>query len=134
MTTDNPDGRDTDSDGTVHRPSESLPILNRCIPLFETLKDEQRQSLLVRLVMDGPLTVGQLAEASPLSRTTVSHHIKLLAQSGLVTIEKDETRRICTVRAEENITLLQSLVDALRHDLEAARQCREENTPAAGTA
>ena len=64
------------------QPIRSLEILNQCVPLFETLKDPNRQQLLVQLVCHGPQTVGELAESSALSRTAVSHHIKLLEQAG----------------------------------------------------
>ena len=81
------------------QPIRSLEILNQCVPLFETLKDPNRQQLLVQLVCHGPQTVGELAESSALSRTAVSHHIKLLEQAGFIEISKDATRRICSVRA-----------------------------------
>lgn len=32
------------------QPIRSLEILNQCVPLFETLKDPNRQQLLVQLV------------------------------------------------------------------------------------
>ena len=54
------------------QPIRSLEILNQCVPLFETLKDPNRQQLLVQLVCHGPQTVGELAESSALSRTAVS--------------------------------------------------------------
>ena len=70
------------------QPIRSLEILNQCVPLFETLKDPNRQQLLVQLVCHGPQTVGELAESSALSRTAVSHHIKLLEQAGFIEISK----------------------------------------------
>ena len=33
------------------QPIRSLEILNQCVPLFETLKDPNRQQLLVQLVL-----------------------------------------------------------------------------------
>ena len=97
------------------QPIRSLEILNQCVPLFETLKDPNRQQLLVQLVCHGPQTVGELAESSALSRTAVSHHIKL---------SKDATRRICSVRADRWLPLLDELSSALKADLAAAEQCR----------
>ncbi|MBW3088217.1 helix-turn-helix transcriptional regulator [Bifidobacterium sp. 82T24] len=105
-------------------PIRSLEILNQCIPLFETLKDPNRQQLLVRLVSGGPQTVGELADSSALSRTAVSHHIKLLAQAGLIEINKDATRRICSVNADRWLPLLDELSAALKADLAAAEQYR----------
>ena len=91
------------------QPIRSLEILNQCVPLFETLKDPNRQQLLVQLVCHGPQTVGELAESSALSRTAVSHHIKLLEQAGFIEISKDATRRICSVRADRWLPLLDEL-------------------------
>ena len=100
------------------QPIRSLEILNQCVPLFET------QQLLVQLVCHGPQTVGELAESSALSRTAVSHHIKLLEQAGFIEISKDATRRICSVRADRWLPLLDELSSALKADLAAAEQCR----------
>ena len=102
------------------QPIRSLEILNQCVPLFETLKDPNRQQLLGH----GPQTVGELAESSALSRTAVSHHIKLLEQAGFIEISKDATRRICSVRADRWLPLLDELSSALKADLAAAEQCR----------
>ena len=85
------------------QPIRSLEILNQCVPLFETLKDPNRQQLLVQLV---------------------SHHIKLLEQAGFIEISKDATRRICSVRADRWLPLLDELSSALKADLAAAEQCR----------
>lgn len=106
------------------QPIRSLEILNQCVPLFETLKDPNRQQLLVQLVCHGPQTVGELTESSALSRTAVSHHIKLLEQAGFIEISKDATRRICSVRADRWLPLLDELSSALKADLAAAEQCR----------
>ena len=111
--------------GACGQPTRSLEILNQCVPLFETLKDPNRQQLLVQLVCHGPQTVGELAESSALSRTAVSHHIKLLEQAGFIEISKDATRRICSVRVQDRwLPLLDELSSALKADLAAAEQCR----------
>lgn len=57
-------------------------------------------------------------------RTAVSHHIKLLEQAGFIEISKDATRRICSVRADRWLPLLDELSSALKADLAAAEQCR----------
>ncbi|WP_312794594.1 metalloregulator ArsR/SmtB family transcription factor [Kocuria sp.] len=107
----------------------SLPLLADCIPLFEVLKDPCRQKLFVRLVVAGELSVNELAEGSALSRTAVSHHLKLLEQHGLVSVRKVGTRRILRPRADEVLGQLRHLVDALQDDLDAARACQERVEP-----
>lgn len=103
----------------------SIEVLNKCIPMFETLKDPTRQAILIHLLQHGPQTIGEIVETSPLSRPTVSHHVKVLEQIGFVEVTKIATRRICRVRTDEALGLLKGLVAALEADIEAARQCRD---------
>ena len=56
--------------------------------LFVAMGDPERQRLLLAFEPGEKLTAGQLASASPLSRTTVSHHLKLLRQAGVLLSEK----------------------------------------------
>lgn len=95
----------------------SLDFLNACIPVFEMLKDKQRQQLLVHLTDKGPLTVNEIAELSSLSRPAISHHLKLLLQNGLVSFNKIGTQRIYRAELQPSISTLKELVDALQRDL-----------------
>ena len=104
----------------------SIDILNDCIPMFEALKDPTRQQIIVHLLRHGPQTVGEIARTSPLSRTAVSHHVKLLEQAGLLSITKVATRRICQVRSEEALRLLRGLVAALESDIETLKRERAQ--------
>jgi len=56
--------------------------------IFVALGDPQRQRLVLAFEPGERLTVGQLGEASPLNRTTVSHHLKILRQAGVLCSEK----------------------------------------------
>lgn len=56
--------------------------------IFVALGDPQRQRLVLAFEPGERLTAGQLAEASPLNRTTVSHHLKILHQAGVLGSEK----------------------------------------------
>ena len=103
----------------------SIDILNDCIPMFEALKDPTRQQIVAHLLQHGPQTVGEIAQTSPLSRTAVSHHVKLLEQAGLLSITKVATRRICQVRSDEALGLLKGLVAALESDL-GAHTCERD--------
>ena len=97
----------------------SIDILNDCVPMFEALKDPTRQQIIVQ-------TVGEIARTSPLSRTAVSHHVKLLERAGLLSITKVATRRICQVRSEEALRLLRGLVAALESDIETLKRERAQ--------
>ena len=56
--------------------------------VFVAMGDPQRQRLLLAFEPGERLTAGQLSEASPLNRTTVSHHLKILRQAGVLSSER----------------------------------------------
>lgn len=56
--------------------------------LFVALGDEQRQRILLTFEPGERLNVTQIVSASALSRTTVSHHLKVLRQAGALQSEK----------------------------------------------
>ena len=64
-----------------------------------TLGDPTRLAIFERL-RSGPLAVGELASALPVSRPAVSQHLKVLKDAGLVTDEAVGTRRIYRVEPE----------------------------------
>ncbi len=55
---------------------------------FTALGDEHRQRLLLTFDRGERLNVGQIAEVSTLSRSAVSHHLKLLREAGVLGSEK----------------------------------------------
>jgi DNA-binding transcriptional ArsR family regulator len=56
--------------------------------LFTALGDAQRQRILLTFEPGERLNVTQIVSASSLSRTAVSHHLKLLRQAGALQSEK----------------------------------------------
>ncbi|GAB4061223.1 metalloregulator ArsR/SmtB family transcription factor [Uliginosibacterium sediminicola] len=56
--------------------------------VFEALGDEHRQRLVLSFEPGERLNVGQLVEVSTLSRSTVSHHLKILREAGVLGSEK----------------------------------------------
>jgi DNA-binding transcriptional ArsR family regulator len=57
------------------------------------LGDPTRRQIFERLA-ENPSSVGALAERLPVSRPAVSQHLKVLKDAGLVTDQRDGTRRI----------------------------------------
>ena len=55
---------------------------------FTALGDEHRQRILLTFERGERLNVGQIVEVSTLSRSAVSHHLKLLKESGVLQSEK----------------------------------------------
>ena len=55
---------------------------------FTALGDEHRQRIVLTFERGERLNVGQIAEVSTLSRSAVSHHLKLLREAGVLASEK----------------------------------------------
>jgi DNA-binding transcriptional ArsR family regulator len=77
---------------------------------FDALGDAHRRQIL-RLLSEGDLAVGELAEALPISRPAVSRHLRLLKEAGFVAERAEGTRRIYQLQQEG--------ADAVRAYLEA---------------
>lgn len=56
--------------------------------VFTALGDEHRQRILLIFDRGERLNVGQIAEVSTLSRSAVSHHLKILREAGVLESEK----------------------------------------------
>lgn len=56
--------------------------------VFTALGDEHRQRILLLFEHGERLNVSQIARASPLSRTAVSHHLRVLREAGVLRSEK----------------------------------------------
>lgn len=56
--------------------------------VFTALGDEHRQRILLLFEPGERLNVGQIAEVSTLARSTVSHHLKVLREAGVLKSEK----------------------------------------------
>ncbi len=56
--------------------------------IFLALGDEHRQRILLLFEPGERLNVGQIAEVSTLARSTVSHHLKVLHEAGVLASEK----------------------------------------------
>lgn len=56
--------------------------------VFAALGDEHRQRILLLFERGERLNVGQIADVCPLGRSTVSHHLKVLHEAGVLASEK----------------------------------------------
>ncbi len=65
---------------------------------IQALGDPTRRSIFERL-RNGPRAVGELALELPVSRPAVSQHLRVLKEAGLVTEQRNGTRRIYGVDA-----------------------------------
>lgn len=69
--------------------TKAIPVAWRNISkVFTALGDEHRQRILLTFEPGEKLNVGQIVEVSTLSRSAVSHHLKLLREAGVLDSEK----------------------------------------------
>ncbi|WP_346284805.1 metalloregulator ArsR/SmtB family transcription factor [Zoogloea sp.] len=70
--------------------SRTIPATWRDISaVFAALGDEHRQRILLTFEPGERLNVGQIAEVSTLARSTVSHHLKVLREAGVLISERE---------------------------------------------
>ncbi len=65
---------------------------------FAALADPTRRAMLARLIA-GPATVNELAAPFALSLPTISRHLKVLEEAGMVIKERDKQYRPCRLEA-----------------------------------
>jgi len=91
---------------------------------LQALADPTRRAVLERL-RQGPRPVGDVAEGLPVSRPAVSQHLKVLKDAGLVTEDRQGTRRVYRVEPRALLELRAYLegfwtdaLDAFRREAE----------------
>jgi DNA-binding transcriptional ArsR family regulator len=79
---------------------------------FAALGSEQRLAVLRTLVRAGPegLTIGTLGERTGVTGSTLTHHMKILAQAGLVTQTKQGRSIICAAVAYDQVRALSNFL------------------------
>ena len=91
---------------------------------FRALADDTRREIL-RLLRDGPLTSGEIAERFESSWPTISRHLAVLRDAGLVTTERNGQE----IRYELNTSVLQDLA---QHLIEWVRPSADSARPVPG--
>jgi ArsR family transcriptional regulator, arsenate/arsenite/antimonite-responsive transcriptional repressor len=56
--------------------------------IFTALGDPHRQRIVLMFEENERLTVGQIVDASPLSRSAIAHHLRVLREAGVLRCEK----------------------------------------------
>lgn len=88
----------------------AIRFFRSCSPLFLALSDHARQDIIILLAEKERLTVNEIAEQSTLSRPAISHHLKVLRDSNLVSIEQKGTQRIYSLQLEDAVNQLKKFV------------------------
>lgn len=68
--------------------------------VFHAIADPTRRSIIT-LIDRKPLTLNSIADQFNLARATVSEHVKILEECGLVEIEQKGRERYCSPRLRE---------------------------------
>ena len=82
--------------------------------VFVALGDEHRQRILLTFEKGERLTVGQIAEVATLSCPAVSHHLKILRDSGVLTAERAGREVYLRINREVLEQTLSTVLDYVR--------------------
>lgn len=75
-----------------------------CQNAFVALGDETRQNIIIAL-LESPyegIRVGEITKKTHLSRPAVSHHLKILRETGIISMTRKGTKNYYYVNAAEN--------------------------------
>ncbi len=97
---------------------KAIDTFRACIPLFQALSDPYRQDIILLLAEKEPLTVNQITENLTLSRPAISHHLKILREQQLVSLEQKGTHRFYSLALDKAAYLLKELVDTVENHCE----------------
>ncbi|RWG87846.1 metalloregulator ArsR/SmtB family transcription factor [Mesorhizobium sp.] len=73
--------------------------MNRLDATFAALSDPTRRAILARLIQ-GEASVMELAEPFAMSQPSISKHLKVLENAGLISRGRDAQRRPCRLEAK----------------------------------
>lgn len=76
--------------------------------VLTALADPTREAI-VRLLLDGERSVGEIADRLPVSRPAVSKHLRVLEQANVVDSRSEGTRNVYGVRPETLASLRDEL-------------------------
>jgi DNA-binding transcriptional ArsR family regulator len=85
--------------------------------LFIALGDEQRQRILLAFEAGERMNILQIVASSKLSRTAVTHHLKLLHASGALQSEKIGKEVFFWVNSSHITTQIQNVLDYIKSDI-----------------
>ncbi|MCR5612140.1 metalloregulator ArsR/SmtB family transcription factor [Treponema sp.] len=94
---------------------DTLKTFNTCCPIFIAFSDKYRQQLIFDIIEAGKegINVTNLSAKSHLSRPAISHHLKVLKDSGIVTPRKVGTQIFYQVTLSEKFDILRELINGI---------------------
>jgi ArsR family transcriptional regulator len=85
--------------------------------IAKALADPRRFEILKVITERREMSCGAIAERFPVGQSTVSHHLKILADAGLVSVRREGQHSYFAARPE----VLTAYVEELEHTLASAR-------------
>lgn len=68
---------------------------NQCRPVLTAVGDQTRQTIILVMIENcgkGGLRVDELSKLASISRTALSHHLKILRQTGVIEMREEGTK------------------------------------------
>lgn len=100
---------------------------------LDALGDPTRRAILGRLLEDGPMSVGKLADEFPVSRPAISQHLRVLKEARLVVDRAEGTRRVYQLNPEGFESLREYVDQFWSRALSAFKEKVEEEQEHDGT-
>jgi ArsR family transcriptional regulator len=93
----------------------AIPVQWRNISrIFTALGDAHRQRILLTFEPGERLSIGRIVEISPLSRTAVSHHLKVLREAGVLLSVKEGKEVFFWLNKDSLVDALQTVTDYIQ--------------------
>ncbi|MBW7477193.1 metalloregulator ArsR/SmtB family transcription factor [Paenibacillus oenotherae] len=92
--------------------------LRSCSPIFLALADPVRQDIIMMLTKHEKLNVAQIVERSPMSRSAISHHLKILRQANLISSNKVATEIFYSLEIESAVSQLKDFIGTTEQIIE----------------
>ncbi len=100
-------------DEQIHKIKVEFQAANK---ILNAICDENRQKILLVLMDNctrGGVRVEDIAKQVNLSRPAVSHHLKLLKDENIVSVQKDGTKNIYHISGGNEILKLKTLLNSI---------------------
>ena len=82
-----------------------------CESLFHALGDPARQQIVLLLAEHDRLNVSQITELMHLARPSISHHLKVLKDAGMVSLTRESRENFYSLLWDEPIGRLKLLIE-----------------------
>ncbi len=84
--------------------------------VYAALGDEHRQRILLTFARGERLNIGQIVEVATLSRTAVSHHLRILRDAGVLQSRKEGKEVYFWINKPFLIDAMQTVVEFIRRN------------------